>query len=660
MKLLAATILSGILTPTPAQAETLEEAAAIFGMRQAVLDISLSPSGNKIAYIAPAGRSIEAVFVVDLSKANAQPQAIAKFSEKTARLTGCDWATEARLVCRVYGILDGAGIQTSYTRMLSIGDDGKKTQVLTKRRSSRAVGFRQNGGKVIALDLDGEENKVLMTREWIKETMNDTRIGNTEEGLGVEVVDVVTGSRSKKENPDSDARGYIADENGRVRIKIRQPDTFDGMLSSRLLFYFREPDSDVWKQLSRVEVDSQSYDGLYPVAINSKQNIAYAFADHNGFEALYTIPLEENGEPTLVMSRDDADVDRLIRIGRDRRVVGASYATERRANAYLDPALKKLAGGLHKALPGQPLISIIGASSDESKLLIVASSDADPGMTYLYDKTSRRLEPLMPLRTYMSDRTLGKMQPVTIPVSDGVEVPGYLTLPPGSDGKNLPAIVLPHGGPSARDEWGFDWLVQFFAARGYAVLQPNYRGSTGYGRDWFGRNGFQAWRTAVGDVNDAGRWLVSQGVADPDKLAIVGWSYGGYAALQSQVLDASLYKAVVAIAPVTDLEQLRDDAMEYTSGNLVDEFIGEGPHVREGSPRRNVDAFKSPVLLVHGDLDLNVDVGHSRKMEDSLEDAGKSVKYIEFKDVAHSLNESKVRYEMLKEIDTFLTGNLAK
>jgi len=159
-------------------------------------------------------------------------------------------------------------------------------------------------------------------------------------------------------------------------------------------------------------------------------------------------------------------------------------------------------------------------------------------------------------------------------------------------------------------------------------------------------------------VNDAGRWLVSQGVADPDKLAVVGWSYGGYAALQSQVLDSSLYKAVVAIAPVTDLEQLRKDSMRYTHGNLVDAFIGEGPHVRAGSPQRNVDAFTSPVLLFHGDLDLNVDVGHSRDMEDRLEDPGKSVKYVEFKDVAHSLDESKVRFEMLKEIDFFLSAEL--
>ena len=276
----------------------------------------------------------------------------------------------------------------------------------------------------------------------------------------------------------------------------------------------------------------------------------------------------------VIMAREDADVDSFIRIGRQRRVVGGSFATEKRAIEYFDEELAKLAASLGKALPNQPLINIVGASADENRLLIVASSDTDPGTVYLYDKSKRRLEQLLAVREFLVDRPMGKMTPITFPAADGTEIPGYLTLPAGSDGKGLPAVVLPHGGPAARDEWGFDWIVQFFTARGYAVLQPNYRGSSGYGEAWFGRNGYQAWETAVGDVNSAGRWLVSQGIADAGKMAIVGWSYGGYAALQSQVADPSLYKAVVAIAPVTDLEYLRSDARRYTNFELRDRQLG--------------------------------------------------------------------------------------
>lgn len=325
---------------------------------------------------------------------------------------------------------------------------------------------------------------------------------------------------------------------------------------------------------------------------------------------------------------------------------------------YFDPELARLSRDLGKALPDQPLINIVGASADESKLLLIASSDTQPGMVYLYDKAARALEPLLPMRDVLEKVTMGKMQPVTYPAADGTMIPGYLTLPPGSDGKNLPAIVMPHGGPGSRDEWGFDWLVQYFTAKGYAVLQPNFRGSAGYGEDWYGRNGFQAWPTAIGDVNDAGRWLVSQGIAKPDRLAIVGWSYGGYAALQSQVLDPALYKAVVAIAPVTDLAFLVRDAQDYTNSNLVRDFIGTGPHVEAGSPRRQAAKFAAPVALFHGTLDLNVDVRHSQAMAKALHEAGKTVTYHEFKDLQHDLGDGIGRAQMLAEIGQFLAGAL--
>lgn len=267
---------------------------------------------------------------------------------------------------------------------------------------------------------------------------------------------------------------------------------------------------------------------------------------------------------------------------------------------------------------------------------------------------------MLPLRDELVDRPMGEMRPVTFAAADGTPIPGYLTLRPGSDGRNLPAIVMPHGGPGARDEWGFDWLPQFFAARGYAVMQPNFRGSSGYGEAWFGRNGFQAWETTLGDINDAGRWLVAEGVADPARMAILGWSYGGYAALQSQLLDPALYKAVVAIAPVTDLDLLREENRNFTSYRNYDRFIGDGAHVASGSPARHADRFQAPVLLFHGTMDMNVGVSHSELMKRRLEAAGKRVEYTEFEGLEHSLVHSQARGIMLNEIGEFLEANLGK
>ena len=235
--------------------------------------------------------------------------------------------------------------------------------------------------------------------------------------------------------------------------------------------------------------------------------------------------------------------------------------------------------------------------------------------------------------------------------ADGTMIPGYLTLPPGSSGRGLPAIVMPHGGPGARDEWGFDWLAQYFAHRGYAVLQPNFRGSAGYGDAWFQQNGFRSWRTAIGDVNDAGRWLVSEGIADASKLGIVGWSYGGYAALQANVLDPALFRAAIAIAPVTDLEVARS---ENGAGRTTRDFFGTGPHIREGSPAQNAAAIRAPVLMFHGTVDRNVGVHQARLMRDRLRSAGKAVELVEFEGLDHQLDDSEARTRMLRESDAFL------
>jgi len=191
-----------------------------------------------------------------------------------------------------------------------------------------------------------------------------------------------------------------------------------------------------------------------------------------------------------------------------------------------------------------------------------------------------------------------------------------------------------------------------------AVLQPNFRGSTGYGDAWFRDNGFKSWRIAIGDINDGGRWLVKQGIADPAKLGIVGWSYGGYAALQSSVLDPALFKAIVAIAPVTDLETLRSEAYNFTNFPLVDAFIGRGPHVREGSPALNAQRITAPVMLFHGTEDMNVGIGESRLMAGRLKDAGRAVELVEFKKLDHQLDDSAARATMLAKSDAFLRNAL--
>jgi len=212
---------------------------------------------------------------------------------------------------------------------------------------------------------------------------------------------------------------------------------------------------------------------------------------------------------------------------------------------------------------------------------------------------------------------------------------------------------MPHGGPADRDTWRFDWLGQFLAARGYVVIQPNYRGSSGYGKEFLGQNAFHEWRRVMSDIRDSADWLVKQGLADPKRMAIVGWSYGAYAALQSAAMDAR-YKAVVAIAPVTDLKQLRRDAEGFREEKINQDEIGKGDQLVEGSPIRHAADIHAPVLLVHGTLDGNVSYDHSKHMLAALQRAGGTADLLTFDDLDHQLDDSDARTQMLVRIGELL------
>lgn len=627
-----------------------------FGALESVHDISLSPDGTKVAIVGPRAGNGESVFVVDLVTGGAQKPIMHSVRENE-RLSWCRWATDTRLVCGVRIQVDMSGSLVGFSRLVTMNADGSDLKLLTSDTDNRSLYAMQSGGAVIDWDVRDKPGTVLVTRQFVPQNGGATRLANELEGYGVDAVDPASLKRVTVEKPIRAATEFISDGHGTVRIMGTQDLAAGSQMTPERRYFYRLQGSRDWKPLSVVsnEIPGQGFD---PVAVDHASNLAYGFENVDGFLALHSMALDGTGSKQVVLARGDVDVDRLVRIGRDSRVVGVSYATEHRTVDYFDPELKRLSAALGRALPGDPAVSIVAGSADEGKLLILASSDTNPGMFYLFDKARKSLEEIVPVREGLDGVAMCAMKPVTFPAADGTQIPGYLTLPPGSDGKNLPAIVMPHGGPGSRDEWGFDWLVQYFAARGFAVLQPNFRGSSGYGAAWYQRNGFQSWRTAIGDVTDAGRWLKAQGVAAPGKLAIFGWSYGGYAALQTAALDPELFKAIVAVAPVTDLARLKRESEGFTNARITERFIGSGPHISEGSPAQNAAKVKAPVLLFHGDKDENVDVGQSRLMAEKLRDAGKPVTLVEFPGLDHYLLKSDARARMLSESDAFLRKSL--
>ena len=640
--------LIALLSSTSLYAQTTSAAEA-FGKREGIENISLSPDGTKIAYIEPAQGQGNRLFTVDLAGSQV-PKAVLSASGDPERLNDCDWVSNLRLVCRIYAVSEIAGERISATRIIAINTDGSNLKTLSKKQGQNADRFAFFGGAVIDF-LPGDDNAVLMGREYVPESATGTLMTKDEDGYGVDRIDTNKVSSKRVVKPSKLATDYISDGQGNVRIMslMIQDGAYD---SGRRKYLYRGPAGGDWEVIGEYDLNKDT--GFLPVAVDPAEKVAYGYEKLNGRFALYKVKLEAGLTKTLVYARDDVDVDNLITLGRQNKIVGLSFATQKRQAIYFEPELAKLAKSLAKALPDTGMISFGGLSADGNKVIVGSWSDTNSGQYYLYDKAAGSVSPLFAARPEMASIKLAQVKPMMAKAADGTDIPAYLTLPPGSTGKGLPAIVMPHGGPSARDEWGFDWLAQYYANRGFAVLQPNYRGSAGYGDGWYQNNGFQSWKIAVGDVNDSGRWLVTEGIADPAKLAIVGWSYGGYAALQSPMLDADLFKAIVAIAPVTDLAKLKEESRGYTNYRVVGDFIGTGPHIVDGSPARNADKFKAPVALFHGDLDLNVGIFQSRFMADQLKNAGKPVELTVYPKLDHGLQDSAARADMLAKSDAFL------
>ncbi|MCL6697850.1 S9 family peptidase [Sphingomonas sp. NSE70-1] len=629
----------------------LNQAARQFGVRESAWAADLSPSGRKLVFLSAGPGSSTIAKILDLDTKQVTP--IFGSSGKPESLEWCEFATETQLICMYTAVDNIGGVLAGFSKLVTLRSDGTKQQSLGSKRAGYDMYIRQSDGSVLDW-LPDNEGSVLMARTYVpKVEERATNIKDDRLGLGVDRVELATLRSKVVEEPKRTASRYMSDGRGNVRIMAFSD--FDGTdnLTGIIKYRYRTPGDQEWKPLGNYNTVSE--EGIWPVAVEQSSNSAYVLENLNGRDALYRVTLDGSGARSLVASNDKVDIDGVVRIDRGLPVIGYSYTDDRARVIYFDPEFKKLGGSLSRALPTTPLIDFVAASRDAKTLLVHASADTHPGTFYVLNRATKQMEQLLLSREQLDGQQLAPVQSISFPAADGKMIPAYLTMSKDGPAKGRPAVVLPHGGPSARDSFGFDWLAQFLASRGYAVIQPNYRGSAGYGEEFLGENAFRDWKKAMSDISASAQYLVNQGIADAGKLAIVGWSYGGYAALQSATLEPDRYKAVVAIAPVTDLSLLRRESDDYINGKVARDFIGsDSVNLRQGSPLQNASRIKAPVLLVHGDLDLNVRIAHSTKMADALQKAGTPVELVRYQELEHQLDDSNARAEMLMKIGQLL------
>lgn len=623
-----------------------------FGAQEGVAQVSLSPDGQQIAFVAPNKGLANDLYVVRIEDGSA-PQRILRASGDPETLRWCRWATDARIVCQVTGREKIGEFVYGFTTLIAVDSAGGNVKTLSKRRGANSIGFDGRGGSVIDWQ-PGTPDSLLIMRSNVREANlhSASLLKKDEEGMGVDLVDLSGDLIKIAERPQRDAVEYITDGQGNIRIMgALTAAGRTGYPTDRIRYFFRDDKGGDWQPLSAF--DLVRHNGFDPFAVDAESNRAIGLAKVDGRDAVVAVQLDGTGKGQTLFRHPQADVDGLVQVGRDQRVIGATYVTDRRQMKLTDPRLSDMAQSLSKALGGRS-VYFIDASVGEAHWLLWAGSDTDPGRYYRYTPTLKQLRPLLEDRPALADLALSPVRPVRYPAADGTMLSAHLTLPPGrADAVGLPAIVIPHGGLADRDEWGFNWLAQYFAQRGYAVVQPDYRGLTGYSEQWFRDGGFQSWRTAIGDVSDAGRWIVGEG-ADPGRLSIVGWGYGGYAALQSGVVAPSLFRSIVAIAPITDLQKLKDASTKFSNNLVMQQLLGSGPHLREGSPAQNAERIQAPVLMVAGGLAHDSTIDQVRAMHGALSTAGKKVEFIEYPRVAQDIGDSDVRAEMLRRITQFL------
>jgi dipeptidyl aminopeptidase/acylaminoacyl peptidase len=353
----------------------------------------------------------------------------------------------------------------------------------------------------------------------------------------------------------------------------------------------------------------------------------------------------------------------LVRQPGTGRLMGVTFLDDAFEYQFLDPALERAWRGVEAGFKGRQ-VTPVSWSADFQKVVVQTEGKGDPGTYYLIDRATNQARKIGSAYPGVPADQVGEVKWIKYKAADGLEIPAYLTLPPGRAAKNLPLVVLPHGGPQARDYPGFDWWSQAVAAQGYAVLQPQYRGSDGFGRKFI-EAGYGQWgKKMQSDLSDGVRHLAAEGVIDPKRVCIVGWSYGGYAAATASTHDASVYRCAVAGAGVTDMRRMLLWSKEQSGGR-------DSPVVRywkrfmaaRGVNDRGLDEVSAapnaaragmPVLLIHGKDDTVVPYEQSVIFQRALEKAGKPVEFVTLNGEDHWLSRGGTRTQMLEVLTAFL------
>lgn len=619
-----------------------------FGDVPQVRGMELSPSGNKVAFLQRMNGE-DVLVIYDLTTSTSKGLArVGDIRARHVHFVGDDYVVLiASKDTRTFGYVGRYEFSAAFAFDLNTG---KNTQLL---RGTKDIYPAQSGlGGIVGVDPGGKqvfmpafmgENDPNPARDLLRVPLDSGRGGRLDGGNGTHnTMDWIVNSQGR----------VIVREDYSEKTQLHQVRARDNKGDWKSLYEKTTP-------LPEISVVGVTKDGQSLITIDSGDA---------EFMSVFTMSLADGKITGPVMQKDDADVDAVI-TDINRVVHGVRYSGMYPSYEMFDSSVEADINGVMRALEGSS-VYLDSWSNDWSKMLFFVEGGAHPERYMLYDRSTKSLRVISAARPEIKPTDVGEVVVMEYKARDGLTIPGLITWPAGvaeADRKNLPLIVMPHGGPESYDAVGFDWLAQYLANEGYAVIQPNFRGSAGFG-DAFTMAGYGEWgRKMQDDITDGANAMVKMGWADPNRICIVGWSYGGYAALAGGALTPDTYKCVASIAGVSNLrEMLATERQQHGARSRTVTYwellIGDSDKDRDAidavSPALHADKFKAPVLLIHGAADTIVPIRQSEMMNDALKNAKKPVQYIRINGDDHSLVDNASRRQVLTALGEFLRTHI--
>ena len=467
-------------------------------------------------------------------------------------------------------------------------------------------------------------------------------------------VDVTTGQETLVAENPGNIDGWLTDHAGKLRAAVAT----DGVNNALL---YRDDESQPFRVLLRTDFR----ESVSPQLFTFDNKKLYVTSNRGRDKAaVFILDPTTAKEETLVFAHPDVDVDGLSYSRKRHVLLAAHYVTDKPGQHFFDDTARQIDADLRRQLPGYE-IALQSSTLDETQYIVGAYNDRTPGTRYVYDSRTKKLAKLGEITPWLAEADMAPMKPVSYTSRDGLTIHGYLTLPVGVAPKNLPVVVNPHGGPWARDVWGYNPEVQLLANRGYAVFQMNFRGSTGYGRA-FWEASFKQWGRAMqNDITDGVQWLIKEGVADPKRIAIYGGSYGGYATLAGITFTPDLYAAAVDYVGVANLFTFMNTIPPYWEQwrKQMYEMVGDPEKdadlLRSSSPVFHVDRIKTPLFVAQGAKDPRVNKAESDQIVEALKKRGVSVEYMVKDNEGHGFHNEENRFDFYGAMEVFLAKHLA-